>query len=138
MGVIFLLLFLAQLRESYVYGSRENLPLFMVIYVVPIAMSLLMIFIQNKVTVSSQGILYNTDWKQYQLDWSEIKRIEIDKHGHKVVFLTSDENKRLAVFGLSCFAGLEERLTLEAQNRHILIGKTGRAAYLHSKNTIAP
>lgn len=136
-GAMMLVSSISTLGDSYFHWGSETVLWFTVLCVVLLAVPIGFLFTRNTLTLDSQAITYDMGCKQYRMEWSEIGRIERDDTNHKVLFSTSDENKRLVVGGLNFFAGFEARLAMEAQSRGISIQKTGRAAYLQSRNTEA-
>ena len=134
------------LAWTYFQSGSSQLSTFFLL-AVPIVFLLLVFQLSasGKLSMDSEEITCTMSWLplcRYQMRWDEVGKVEMDVQGSKLIFFSLDEKKRMITYPPKHWhdaekPALEKLMEEEMQKRRITLEKTGRAAYMLSKNTQA-
>jgi hypothetical protein len=88
--------------------------------------------------IYSDSLRYYLPLRRYQIEWDEVRSIEIDSQGSSMVFV--GENKRLAVNGPMFWTGKDKRdaarlIAIQIDRYEIEVRTTEKAMFRLSRNT---
>lgn len=103
-----------------------------------LAMSCYVILTTGSMEVDSDSVRYYLPLRSYQIKWTDVKYIEVDRNGASMVFV--GENKKLSVNGPKLWTGndkldMAELIGTQIDSHGIEIRPTEKAMFRLSRNT---